>query len=231
MDAAQALLGAWTAADAQNLDALLVWRWEVSSHSCAAWQATHADLNKDYAYIEQVAERLSRFADVWQPDRRPRAKSLEEPTRPPEDALAAALERLGTLQAKGLLDSLHSAQEELNLFIRRVCALASHYAVIETQFNGTVMARTLVSWTGDFRSLWRDDLTPEQLGLHMRNVRAALARRAMLIRLMSVISTSAAKIVLRLATPGAQLLVLPALWQFIRDVIEELRRAEAQGPR
>lgn len=229
MDTAQALLGAWAAADAQNLDSPLVWRWEAPSNWRAARQGALAGLDRDYAHIEQAAERLSRFADTWQPDGSPQAKSPEALAISPEDALADALERLGAPQAKGLLDPLQSAREELGAFIRRVCALVAHYAVIETQFNGAVMARTFVSWTGDFKSLWHNNLTPEQLRLHERNVRAALARRAALIRLMGVISVSAAKIALRLATPGAQLLVLPALWQFVRDVIEELGQVEARG--
>jgi hypothetical protein len=60
-------------------------------------------------------------------------------------------------------------------------------------------------------------------------VQLALARRALLIRMVGVIGTGAAKIILRLATPGTQLLVLPAIWQFIRDVMAEYRRAQAQG--
>lgn len=227
MDTAQALLGAWAAADAQNPDSPLVWRWEAPSNSRAARQRALAGLDRDCAHIEQAAERLSQFADTWQPARRPQAKSFEAQARSPEDALAGALERLGAPQAKGLLDPLQSAREELDAFIRRVRALVSHYAVIETQFNGAVVARTLISWTGDFKSLWRNDLTPEQIRLHERNARAALARRAALIRLMGVIGASATKIALRLSTPGGQLLVLPTLWQFVHDVIEELRQAEA----
>jgi len=60
-------------------------------------------------------------------------------------------------------------------------------------------------------------------------VQLALTRRALLIRMVGVIVTGAAKIALRLAVPGAQLLVLPAIWQFIRDVMAEYRRARAEG--
>ncbi len=231
MNAVQALLGAWVAGatEAQRFDAAPVWRWEAPSNPRAARQGTLLGLARDYEHIEQAVERLSRFVDAWEPDRHPRAKSLEGQERSPEDALAEALDRIGAPQAKGLFDPLQSAREELDAFIRHVRELVSHYAVIETQSDGAVIARTLVGWTGDFKSLWHNDLTPEQVRLHERNVRAALARRAALIRLMGVISVSAAKIALRLATPGAQLLVLPALWQFVRDVIEELRRAEAHS--
>lgn len=186
-------------------------------------------MDQGQAHIEQAIARLNHFADGWVPGEGPQAKSLDTPAQSPEEALAEALERIKAPQAKGLLDSLQSARKEFDAFVRRVSELVSHYAVIETSFDGTVIARTLVSWTGDFKSLWRRGLTPEQIRLHERNVRAALARRALLIRLMGVISTSAAKIALRLATPGAQLLVLPALWQFVRDVIEELRRTEARS--
>lgn len=186
-------------------------------------------MDQGQAYIEQAIARLNHFADGWMLGEGPQAKSLDTPAKSPEDMLAQALERINAPQAKDLLDPLQSAREEFDAFVRRICELVSHYAVIETTSDGTVIARTLVGWTGDFKSLWRRDLTPEQVRLHERNVRAALARRAALIRLMGVISVSAAKIALRLATPGTQLLVLPALWQFVRDVIEELGRVEARG--
>ncbi|MFC1465365.1 MAG: hypothetical protein ACFLMY_11010 [Candidatus Brachytrichaceae bacterium NZ_4S206] len=239
MNVGQELFGAWTTGPATEKELVsggpatgATWRWEIPSNmraARAALQTQDETLQRDQESIEKAIQRLSAFVASWTPEQSARAKSLDDAPQSPEDALAEALERINAPQTKGVLDPLQSAREEFDAFVRRVRELVSNYAVIETTSDGAVIARTLVSWTGDFKSLWRDDLTLGQVRLHERNVRAALARRAVLIRLMGVISTSAAKIALRLATPGAQLLVLPALWQFVRDVIEELRRAEARG--
>ncbi|MCS7056301.1 MAG: hypothetical protein NZM18_09055 [Thermoflexales bacterium] len=222
MDAVQALLGAWTTTASEGAP---VWRRELSSDQHARHTAIDGP-EPSPASIERVIERLSRFADGWSPTGYSRAKSLGAPARTPEDALANALDDIAAAQAKRLSDPLQTVQEEVVEFFRRMHDLMAHYAVIETVSNGAVVARTMVSWTGDFKSLWRTGLTAEEIRLHKRNVRAALARRAMLIRLMSVIGASAAKIALRLMTPGAQLLVLPALWQFVREVLKEARREE-----
>jgi hypothetical protein len=61
-------------------------------------------------------------------------------------------------------------------------------------------------------------------------VRLALARRALLLKLLTIVSTGATRIALRLATPGAQLLVIPAVWQFVKDVIEQVQVINAGLP-
>ncbi|BCX03009.1 MAG: hypothetical protein KatS3mg053_0947 [Candidatus Roseilinea sp.] len=235
----QELFGTWTTdaagesgrtAEAPAIGA--VWRWEIQSDTRAARSALQRQdeaLRRDQQNIQKALRRLSDFIEAWTPGQSAQAKSLPEQPQSPEAVLAATLDRIGMPQAKGWLDPLQGAWAEFDAFVRRVRELVSHYAVIETASDGALIARTFVSWTGDFQSLWRDGTTAAQARLHERNVRIALARRALLIRLMSMIGASAARIVLRLATPGAQLLVLPALWQFIRDVIEELRRAEARS--
>ncbi len=235
MDITRELLGAWAteAAEADSPDAAPVWRWEIPANARVVSSPTSLDpigaLARDQTCIEQASERLSRFVEAWASEQPAQPKSLEEHAASPEDALARTLQGIQSPQAKGLLDPLQSVREEFEAFVGRVRELVSHYAVIETSVGGVVVARTLVGWTGDFQSFLRQDATAEQARLHHRNVRAALARRAALIRLLGVISANAAKIVLRLATPGAQLLVLPALWQFVRDVIAELQRAERQA--
>ena len=233
------LFGAWATGAAATKDLATgspavgaLWHWEIPADVRAAQldlQAQDALLLQDHKGIEWATERLDSFIEVWAPGESPQPKSpLNEPASP-EDALAEALERIRAPQAKGLLAHPQTIGEEFDAFFRRVRELMSNYAVIETSSGGVTIARTFVGWTGDFRSLWRHDTTAEQVRLHRQNVQLALARRALLIRMVGVIGTGAAKIILRLATPGTQLLVLPAIWQFIRDVMAEYRRAQAQG--
>jgi hypothetical protein len=59
--------------------------------------------------------------------------------------------------------------------------------------------------------------------LHHRAVHLALASRVALMRMVTVVGTGAAGLALRLTVPGAQLLVLPAAWRFVQDVLREWR--------
>jgi len=239
MGADPELFGAWTTGAEATGDFAdgppavgALWRCEILADAGAAqldWQAQATALQRDYESIGQAIERLDRFIQAWAPGDLPQPKSLlNEPSRP-EDALARALQEIHAPQVKSLLPHSQIIAEEFDAFLRRARELMSNYAVIETSAGGLIIARTFVGWTGDFRSLWQRGVTADQVGLHWQNVRLALARRALLIRMVGVIGTGATKIVLRLATPGAQLLVLPAIWQFIRDVMAEYRRAQAEG--
>lgn len=180
-------------------------------------------LDQDQATLEAAVARLKRFIEDYQPGDAGAAKALEAQ---PEAALRAHLSLAGGAQSKDLFDTLGNARAEFDQFVQRVRAFVTDYASIETTQHGLEIALTKVSWTGDAQTLWRQDVAPAQSELHHRNVRVALARRGMLMRLMVVISTGAAKIALRMATPGAQLLALPAIFQFIRDVVQEVREMQ-----
>lgn len=108
-------------------------------------------------------------------------------------------------------------------FLDEVRAFVSRYAQVETEMAGALIGRTTVGWTGDFEVLLGPGATEEEMALHRESVRLALQSRIALIRLLTVVGTGAAKLALRLTVPGAQLLVLPAAWKFVRDVLHELR--------
>lgn len=188
----------------------------------SALRAHDAALREDWNGVELAIRRLNHFIDAWQPGQAAQAKSLAAPS--PEDALAATLERIWPPQARELRDPLQTAREELDALVRRARELVSNYARIETTAGGQAIARTIVGWTGNFVLLGQNNATADLIALHQRNVQLAMRRRAMLIRLLIVIGAGAAKIIVRLSIPGAQLLVLPAIWQFVRDVIGEYRR-------
>jgi hypothetical protein len=111
------------------------------------------------------------------------------------------------------------------VFVEQVRRMISHYARIETEMGGTFIGSTAVGWTGDFDTVWGVDVAPDSMGLHHQSVQLALGSRLALVRLLTIVGTGATKLALRLTVPGAQLLVLPATWKFVRDVLEELRRS------
>jgi hypothetical protein len=94
---------------------------------------------------------------------------------------------------------------------------------------GALVGRTTVGWTGDFDTGWMEGATAPAMALHREAVQLALDSRIALVRLLIVVGAGAAKLGLRLTVPGAQLLVLPAAWTFVRDVLKELREWEQVG--
>jgi hypothetical protein len=114
-------------------------------------------------------------------------------------------------------------------FLSEVRGVVSHYARVETKMAGALVGRTTVGWTGDFDTGWMEGATAPAMALHREAVQLALDSRIALVRLLIVVGAGAAKLGLRLTVPGAQLLVLPAAWTFVRDVLKELREWEQVG--
>jgi hypothetical protein len=119
--------------------------------------------------------------------------------------------------------------EHWRAFLDRVSAVVAHYARVETEMAGALVGRTTVGWTGDFDVHWGPGATTSSMALHREAVRLALGSRIALVRLLIVVGTGAAKLGLRLTVPGAQLLVLPAAWKFVRDVLQQLREWQEVG--
>ena len=228
-DFTEAVLGAWAESSpaAKSLEpAASTWRVDLPPSMSGArftMQQQFDALTRDLAAIELAVARLKAFIDDYQPGDAGISKALEPL---PESTLRDHLALAGSAQSKGLLDPLGNVRDEFNQFVQRVREFVTDFASIETTQNGAAIARTKVNWTGDMQSAWQDAAARERIELHRQNVRVALARRALLMRLMVIISTGAAKIGLRLATPGAQLLALPAIFQFIRDVVAEVRQLQ-----
>lgn len=127
----------------------------------------------------------------------------------------------GPGESERVMDS--EAYRQWNAFVERVRQMVSHYARIETTIGGQFIGRTEVGWTGDFGTTWADDLTPASMAEHREAVHLALASRVALTRLVSVVATGAAGLAVKASIPGGQVLLLPATWRFVRDVLRELR--------
>jgi len=132
---------------------------------------------------------------------------------------AVAFSLFGGDEPDGQKDALGQWQD----LLQRVRDIVSNYALINTAPGGALVSRTAVDWSGDFHTTWEDGITDEWMRVHQKNVRVALASRRALVRLVVVVGTGAAGLVARLSVPGAQLLLLPYVWKFVRDVLKEIK--------
>ena len=116
-----------------------------------------------------------------------------------------------------------AAATEMHEFLARLQRFISHYAWVETQIEGVVIGRTLVSWTGDMRSTWPGNFT-DPGGLHRRNLALALASRTTMIRTFAVLTSGSVTIIPLLVMPGGSIVALPAIWKFIKRLRSEWER-------
>jgi hypothetical protein len=110
-------------------------------------------------------------------------------------------------------------------FVERVQRTVANYARIETALAGQDVGWTTVGWTGNFTTRWEPNVTREMMRTHRQSVHLALGARIALIRIVSVVATGAAGLAVKAVIPGGQVLLLPAIWKFVRDVLAELRQS------
>jgi hypothetical protein len=153
----------------------------------------------------------------------------------PEQNLEAALQRLTSPVSYGLFDRKKQDEQEADLeaasewrrFLEQVREMIAHYARVETEIAGTAIGQTAVSWTGDFRTIWTPAVSRDDMHLHRRNVDVTLQWRLGTMRFVGVVGAGAANVAVKLGVPGGQLLALPAVWNFVKDVLKEWRKLQA----
>ncbi len=113
-------------------------------------------------------------------------------------------------------------------FVEEVRRMLSAYARVETHLGSTPVAQTVVSWGGDFRTHWNRATSHAMRQTHRQAVHLALTSRLALVRLVGVVAVGAATLAAKAAIPGGHILLLPAAWRFVRDVLRELRHLRGQ---
>jgi len=160
--------------------------------------------------------------------------SATEPLAGPQAALLDAVEALKQPVSYDLKLQEDAETQKLyrqwQSFIEQVRRTLMHYARIETTLAAAPVGLTEVGWTGDFKTTWPAKTTgfSPHRQYHLQAVHLALGSRIALLRVVSIVSTGAAGLALKAAMPGAQVLLLPATWKFVRDVLKELRKSWPQ---
>ncbi len=129
----------------------------------------------------------------------------------------------------GLGDEIQSrwqaAQEQIIAFGAQAREALSAYATVETMQEGQLIGRTRINWHGDARSILRARIDPTQIALHQRTLALALRSRAGLIRMIGLVGRGAAIVAAMLTAPAGAVLALPAVWQFVQEILAEGRQS------
>jgi len=120
------------------------------------------------------------------------------------------------------VDLYHEAAALLKQFRR----LLLYYAWVETEVAGEFVGLTTIDWSSDYQTAWQDGVTVDSMQLHLGAVRLALASRQAFDRLVTVIVTGALELAVKAGIPGGHVLLLPAVYRYVRTVLQELQELE-----
>lgn len=207
----------------------VTWRADFPAEPALAYTALAAPYDEIAAVesaLEQVDRRLEAFIamqSVGAPGQFDAALPLV-----PEQTLAGLL-AVSTQPASFALGDpwrtqWTSAAESVRTFLNQVRQMLDAYAWIETAVDGQLIARTRVSWTGDFDTASLLPVSMLSGQRHAETVALALASRAVWVRFAGHMLTRALDLGKWLAVPGGAAAALPGLWRFINDMIDEYRR-------
>jgi hypothetical protein len=139
-----------------------------------------------------------------------------------QTASAVSFARLGSRRPGRAVDE--PGRQQWLAFVAQVRRMVGTAAQVESALDGVEIGQTTVGWMGDWTTIWKSGLSPDAMHTHLQAVRVALASRFALIRIVSVVAAGAAGLAIKAAIPGGQVLLLPAVWRFVRDVLAALRR-------
>lgn len=166
--------------------------------------------------LDSVPERIDAAAD--QARRPARTAFALGGAADADGALAAALrpQRRVSFGLGGGSAETTSLQARLEALVDA----ARHVARIETRIEGRVVASTSVGWGGDARMILAPDVAPETVATHGRTLAIAVRVRQSRLRFVMSILSGATRVALQVAGGGAT--ALPAIYTFVKQVIDEL---------
>lgn len=157
----------------------------------------------------------------------PSTEALPEPE-------AELLDLLGTINSPAVGISfavggeeqgkIENAFDQFGSDMNRLLRLVTHFAWVETEIEGQLLGRSVVSWSGDLDTNWASSAAAEVYQLHQRSLNQALATRNIALHAVTITTQSAVKLAVLLAAPGGALLALPVAWKFVKGILADIQK-------
>lgn len=122
-----------------------------------------------------------------------------------------------------------NAAREVRDFFAQLSRSLAAAARVETSVGGVTVGVTVVGWRGGTVTTWRAGADRGTMESHRRAVALALATRRAWLGLALTVVSGAAGLAVRLAAPGGVVLVIPAAWRFVRQVMADIRQVREAG--
>jgi hypothetical protein len=223
--------------DSAEQEAVPVWRRDFPSDPDAAdaeLSASEALAQESLAELNMVPGRIDELIDRVQAESAGGvsfATTSMETLDEPEAELLDLLDTInrpavGVSFAVGGEDrsKIEQAFDQFGADMNHLLRLVTHFAWVETEIEGQLLGRSVVSWTGDLDTNWATGLEAEVYQLHKRSLKQALGTRNIALHAVTITAQSAAKLTVLLAAPGGALLALPVAWKFVKQILADIQK-------
>jgi hypothetical protein len=222
---------------------LVRWRLDLPPDPAAALQQLddgEAQAQTGSAGLDQVPGRLERLLSARQ-SAQSGATDFAAPTGPALSEAELGLWRwLDEAQGREVAATSYALEEtraeaapSFTASLERLQRLLAYAAWVETRVEGQWLGQTVVTWTGDLRTVWGAGVAPAQRHWHSLSLRLALVSRGIVLRAFFITAQSAVKLTALLAVPGGAVLALPAAWTYVNQMLAEIgeyrKLANSQG--
>lgn len=217
-----------------------------AAQALAAREGYIRDLN---AALENVPARLDGLVARTQERQKKAAASgvsfdvlsLEQPESGPEGDLLTLLDeaeasgKTGSGEVSfGLQETTSAAWQQAKVgfdaLIQQINREVLHFAWVETNIADALIARTTVGWTGDSQTAFVNGVDDAQVALHQRTLSIVSQTRSMRLRLFITIASGATKVSALIATPAGAVFALPAVYQYVMQIVAQVKQLEPQTP-
>lgn len=106
-----------------------------------------------------------------------------------------------------------------------------HFAWVETNISNRLIARTSVDWSGDSQTIWADGVSTGQIALHQRALSIATQTRNLRLRLFVTVTSGAAKMAGLMSTPAGAVFALPAIYQYVTNILNQTKSLQSIQPK
>lgn len=203
----------------------------------AAWAelaAARHGLQRGDAQLDHAIRRMTKVEEQYQPGQTQMASFAIGEQQSPELELLHTLETVEIASPEELAQLSREQEGDLNKWeamVQQVQDKLAHPVQVKTQLGAALVGYTWMEWSGDFTTIFEDEVDSADKVIHHQAVELVLAKIMARLRLVTVVTSGAAQLLLKLSgPPGTQVLVVPAVLKYVRDVFEILR-AQPDAPR
>lgn len=122
------------------------------------------------------------------------------------------------------LPDFRNLAAQTSAFFERVRMALRHLAVVQTSFDGRHAAQTVITWTGDYRTIWQSGVTCPQARQHLQVVAVSMRTRDAWLGLAATAVTASVQLAALFA--ANPLLALPATYRFVRRIITQIQERQ-----
>lgn len=121
---------------------------------------------------------------------------------------------------------LGHAKEKYESLLEQVNREVLQFAWVEMRMADQLIARTKMGWSASY-TIWINAISTEQMLLHKRTLKVVSLTRHLKLRLLLTVAVGAVKMSPLMMTPGGTELAVPAVYGYVKKILENVKQLRA----